>query len=422
MKLLAAVLLLGSLVGRPTSNALAPAKAAAMRLTTFHEIVALTAPAGPGIDYRFGFPGVIAGNRLFVGQSQLFTGVAGVGETYSVGDWTHQGTLDVLGGVSRGGPPSSVVGPSEGYGEVLAADGDFLLVGDPGDARNGPQTGRAYLYERNLGGLDHWGLRKTFFETPEELSYFGIAAAISGNRLVISSIGKQLGGGQRGTWVYRRNAGGPDNWGLVKLVPIGGRAVALSGTVLVIGDATFDAPFPNAGTAFVLEENTGGPNQWGLVKQLSGSGSGNQDGFGVSVDLDGTTLVVGARRDEVIGIGPSLPDTGCAYVFERDAGGSNNWGQVAAIVGSDSQPGDQFGQSVTIAGTLIVCGAWLHDGGATDSGAAYLFEPAAVPAWSQSQKIVASNPRLDGRFAESVNLQAGFLLSQDQGRAVVFGP
>jgi hypothetical protein len=76
MKLLAAVLLLGSLVGRPTSNALAPAKAAAMRLTTFHEIVALTAPAGPGIDYRFGFPGVIAGNRLFVGQSQLFTGVA----------------------------------------------------------------------------------------------------------------------------------------------------------------------------------------------------------------------------------------------------------------------------------------------------------------------------------------------------------
>jgi hypothetical protein len=419
IRLLWAVLVLGSALARPVPTATAGSPSPS-RLTTFHEIVVLSAPASLGDDYRFGFPGVIAGNRLFVGQAQLFTGVAGVGEAYSVGDWAHQGSLNSTGGISRG--PVTANGPSEGFGEVLAADGDRLLVGDPGDGSVGPQTGRAYLYERNLGGADNWGLRRTFAETPEELSYFGIAAAIDGDRLAISALGKPLGGGLHGTWVYGRNVGGPDQWGLVREVPFAGRAIALSGTVLVIGDPMFDTTFPDAGTAYVFEENTGGPGNWGLVEQLFGSGSGTKDGFGVAVDLAGTTLVVGARRDEVPGIGPLVPDTGSAYVFERNAGGPDNWGQVAAFAGSDSQPTDEFGQSVSIAGNLIAIGAWLHDGVGADAGAAYLFERVSLSSWNQVQKLVPSTPQPDGRFAESVNLQAGFLLTQDQGRAIVFGP
>src|SRR5262245_2618415 len=102
MKLLSLALVLGAAVAtRP-----------APPLTTFHEVVVLSAPPTLGDDYRFGFPGVIAGNRLFVGQSQLFTGIAGVGEAFSVGDWAHQGSLNAAGGISRG--PVTANGPSEG--------------------------------------------------------------------------------------------------------------------------------------------------------------------------------------------------------------------------------------------------------------------------------------------------------------------
>lgn len=45
--------------------------------------------------------------------------------------------------------------------------------------------------------------------------------------------------------------------------------------------------------------------------------------FGTSVDIDGDWAVIGAHLDSEAG-----PHVGAAYIFRRNAGGSNQWTQI----------------------------------------------------------------------------------------------
>jgi hypothetical protein len=94
--------------------------------------------------------------------------------------------------------------------------------------------------------------------------------------------------------VYRRDAGGPGNWGLVKHLfspdqgngaKVFGRAVALDGDRLVVGDP---AKYPN-GVCYVFERDHGGPEQWGLVTLVPSNmpylGSSELAEFGAAVAL-----------------------------------------------------------------------------------------------------------------------------------------
>ena len=69
----------------------------------------------------------------------------------------------------------------------------------------------------------------------------------------------------------------------------------------------------------------------------------------------------------------SVNSTIIAYVFERDQGGPNNWGQVVKLTASDAAAGDEFGVSVAVAGDTAVIGAFLHDDAGLSSGSAYVF-------------------------------------------------
>ena len=96
--------------------------------------------------------------------------------------------------------------------------------------------------------------------------------------------------------------------------------------------------------------------------------AGANDYFGCSVSVSGDYAVVGAGGENGTGT-----DQGAAYVFYRNQGGADNWGQVKKIVGSDTADDDGFGYAVAIDGTTIVVGADGEDGTGTDQGAAYVF-------------------------------------------------
>ena len=55
-------------------------------------------------------------------------------------------------------------------------------------------------------------------------------------------------------------------------------------------------------------------------------------------------------------------DAGAAYIFQRDHGGADAWGQVAKIQASDAQASDEFGHAVAISGDMAIVGAplFLH--------------------------------------------------------------
>jgi hypothetical protein len=50
-------------------------------------------------------------------------------------------------------------------------------------------------------------------------------------------------------------------------------------------------------------------------------------------------------------------NSGSAYIFGRDQGGADAWGQVAKLTASDGASDDHFGYSVSISGDTVVVGA-----------------------------------------------------------------
>lgn len=77
----------------------------------------------------------------------------------------------------------------------------------------------------------------------------------------------------------------------------------------------------------------------------------------------------GALSDLVDGSRP-----GAVYLFNRHAGGFNQWRQQAWFSSSDGGSGDRFGTSIAANGTRVLVGASYASIDLSRNGAAYLYE------------------------------------------------
>jgi len=155
-------------------------------------------------------------------------------------------------------------------------------------------------------------------------------------------------------------------------------------------------------SSFVLSlPSSGDPLGLGAVQQsrLSATDAEALDEFGWSVAISGNTAVVGARNEDPdYGKGP-LASAGAAYIFVRSGA---TWIQEAKLVPKDAQPGDTFGVSVAIDGNTVVVGATGNDeDDEENAGAAYVFVRQGIT-WTQKAKLVASDPFKDDGFGVSV--------------------
>ena len=107
--------------------------------------------------------------------------------------------------------------------------------------------------------------------------------------------------------------------------------------------------------------------------------------------LHGDTDVVGAQEDDSL--------TGSAYVFTRDGGGA--WTEEDKLIASDAAPFALFGQSVSAYGDTVVVGAGYDDEVADDAGAAYVFIRGTGGAWTQQDKLTASDGAQGDGFGRS---------------------
>jgi virulence-associated protein VapD len=130
-----------------------------------------------------------------------------------------------------------------------------------------------------------------------------------------------------------------------------GRSVATNGNMAIVGAPQDDiGSNSNQGSVYIFERNQGEPNNWGEVKKLTASDGAALDGFGESVAIHGDMAIVGATGD-AIGDNPQ----GSAYIFERNQGGQNNWGEVKKLTASDDV--SSLGGSVAIHGDTAIVAA-----------------------------------------------------------------
>ncbi len=127
------------------------------------------------------------------------------------------------------------------------------------------------------------------------------------------------------------------------------------------------APMPALHNIFY--KNRRGPDNWGQVKKLTADVGASSDAFGSAVSIYGDYAVVGASMNDDNGA-----DSGSVYLFYKDHGGADNWGQVSKINANDGESGDWFGESVSISGNTIFIGSPNNDNYDSDDGSVYMVE------------------------------------------------
>jgi hypothetical protein len=202
------------------------------------------------------------------------------------------------------------------FGGSVGIDGDTVIVG----AIRVNDLGSAYLYD-----------------------------AITGNELAKLTATEALGG---------------DDFGI---------SVAISGDVGIVGTGDFEEHpgYRGFGAAYLFGRNQGGNDNWGEIVKLTASDASADDYFGEAVAISGDTVIAGA-----IGYDDDGSLSGSGYIFERNHGGPDNWGEVLELTASDASGDDIFGYSVGISHNVVVMGAFGDDNG---RGSAYLFSSVPEP-------------------------------------------
>ncbi len=322
------------------------------------------------------------------------------------------------------------------FGISVDISGDYAVVGAYEENGAGTNRGAAYVYHRLQGGENNWGqVKKLVAIDAQDNDEFGCSVAISGDTVVVGASGEDGTGTDQGAaYVFYRDFGGENNWGQVKKLAAGdvadtnqfGYDVAVSGDTVLVGCPGEAGDGEKQGAAYVFTRDLGGADAWGLVKKIVPADPGDNTWFGTAVAVEGTMAVVGAAWDD-----STLVNQGAAYVFYKDQGGLDVWGEIKKLHASDPDEEDLFGYDVALDGAHILVGAFRAAGGGTERGQCYIFarDEGGADAWGEVQRLRSSDAANDDRFGYSVAIDGLFLLAGamgedgdgiDRGAAYVF--
>ena len=308
----------------------------------------------------------------------------------------------------------------DSFGWSVSIDGTTAVVGAYEDDDGGERSGSAYIFERDAGGVGSWGqVAKLTASDADERDNFGWSVSIDGTTVLVGAQEDDDEGWNSGSaYIFERDAGGVGSWGQVAKLTASdlanngrfGYSVSIDGTTALVGTN-------GRGSAYIFERDAWGAGSWGQVAKLAAVNAG---GFGVSVSIDGATALIGAPGDD-----GGDKRSGSTYVFGRDAGGVGSWGQVAKLTASDAARDDRFGHSVSVAGATALLGArWDDYPPGEDLGSAYVFdidppeigEDSRIARWPLDDAVGSvatdtSDNTLDGILVE----EPAWSLGQDAG-------
>ena len=261
--------------------------------------------------------------------------------------------------------------PSDGFGSSVAISGGTAVVGAYGKNSN---AGAAYVFVHSGKHGKHWSQQAELTAADAAPGdYFGVPVAISGSTVVVGAARKNSSTGAAYVFVHSgkhwsqqaeltADAAAPGD--------LFGFSVAISGSTVVVGAVRKNS---STGAAYVF---AGSGTAWSQQAELTAADAAPGDGFGYSVAISGSAVVVGADWKNSF--------TGAAYVF---AGSGTAWSQQAELTPADAATGEFFGDSVAISGSTVVVGA---TGKNSYTGAAYVFAGSGT-AWSQQAELTAAD-------------------------------
>lgn len=314
-------------------------------------------------------------------------------------------------------------GAQDFYGFSVAIDGDYAVVGAKQVNTSGQIVGAAYLLFRDKDGPNAWG-QIAKLEDPGLASgdNYGASVAISGGIAAIGSPQDDEQSTDDGSVsIFYQNTANPAQWDFLKKISVAGAAagdnlggsVALDGDRLIAGASQEDELGANAGAAYVFYRNEGGADKWGQVSKLLAATGLPDDNFGVSVGIDGEYAVVGAN-----GVDGFLPNAGAAYIYGRNQFGPDAWGEVATLKTAQTGMDDNFGISVDISGPWALVGADNYDKKGVDAGAAFAFyknHNGIIDSWGQHNLLLDLAGKAGDHYGSSVGIDGEYAVVGARG-------
>src|SRR5213083_277673 len=323
------------LIGAPRDGSAAPdagiVYVVSESSSTFGRLIrVLRKPGTPAAGDAFGAAVAAAGDGVLVGAPGDDTAAPDGGAAFVFGSGDTAPTTLL--------PPTPA---AEGeFGAAVAALGSNPLVGAPG-------TGTVYLFR---GGT------VLTLESPGGAGRFGSAITTVGANVLVGAPGT---GGEPGEAFLFGGGTGRLQLTLTNPLPAAGDqfgfAVATAGSRLLIG-----APgdHDGAGAVFLFAFNTGE-----LIRTFTKPTPRAGDRFGASIAVTQAGVLVGAPSDSELAAAG-----GAAYQFDLQTG------ELRGVLRKDEpRAGDIFGTAVAAVGARVLVGAPGDDAGLVDGGAAYLF-------------------------------------------------
>jgi len=285
------------------------------------------------------------------------------------------------------------------FGFSLALTRNAAIVGAPGSAS---ANGSAIVFARDSGGRDNWG---EIALLEGHSASFGSSSDVHGDFAVVGqpSEGSIEDTSSPGSaFIFSKYSG--DGWGLIKeLMPSRRLSGDQFGFSVALDDDIVVVGAPrmgNFGSAYVYARNSGGPNAFGEIRKLEASG-------GFAVDVSGDHILVG--------------DLGAAYIYARNQGGADQWGGVTELL--PTFPTQGFGTSLSLSGDAAAVGGLPSDGTQIGSVAVFTRNQGGVGNWGEVNRLFVPFPA--EFFGTSISLDedrllVGVDLDGSNGTALLF--
>ena len=236
-------------------------------------------------------------------------GVAIVGSPFDDAPGFNSGSAYLF-DVATGGQlhkltPEDRLAAYAGFGSAVAVGGGVAAVGVREDAPNGTRSGSAYLFNTATGVQ----ITKLAPDDAAAGDFFGQSVATDGRFVLVGAPGENRTRDTPGAaYVFDAVTGQQ----LRKLTATDGEAddlfgysVAIDGRFALIGAVLDDDLAANSGAAYLFDLTTGEQ-----LDKLTAADGGFADDFGWSVDLSGDVIVAGSPLDS-----PLALRSGSAYLF-----------------------------------------------------------------------------------------------------------
>lgn len=260
------------------------------------------------------------------------------------------------------------------FGQVVATDGRYLVVGAQNDSDTAAYAGAAYVYEYDTVSQSWTEMQKLTASDAAAGDMFGSDVAVFGNTIAVSAFDDDDMGSESGSvYIFQYNWR-TGTWRQVQKITASdgaaddlfGLSLAMTGSTLLIGSTYDDDMGSSSGSVYVFFRKSGSSSYYEAQKLTASDGTAD-DQFGVSVDINGRYLVIGAHHDS-----DTATNMGAAYIFYKNR--ANVWTQMQKITASDGIEYDFFGKSVAIDDTTVVIGTREEDYYSHTGGSAYVFE------------------------------------------------